>query len=145
MNKKFATIGKKAGLEDREIRCFIKIGFSGLLAVALSAFSVTARAGENVENIARQLPDKAPVRENLPEKCRMKPDKGPCKAIFWKYYFNPKTKSCDEFLYGGCNGVVPFETREECQATCIDQQAEQPPYPVSKYGAIGIGDFENGK
>lgn len=145
MNKKFANIGKKAGLEEREIRSFITIGFSGLLAVALSAFSASVQAGGNVENLARQLPDKPPVRENLPEKCLIKPDKGPCKAIFWKYYFNPKTNKCEEFLYGGCDGVVPFETREECQATCIDQQAKQPPYPVSKYGAIGIGDFENGK
>jgi hypothetical protein len=145
MKKKFADIGKKAGLEEREIKSFIKIGFSGLLAVALSAFCGFAQAGEKGEDLARQRPDKPPVRENLPENCLLKPDKGPCKAIFWKYYFNPKTKKCEEFLYGGCDGVVPFETQEECQATCIDQQAEQPPYPVSKYGAIGIGDFENGR
>lgn len=145
MKKKFACIGKKSGLEDRESRSLLTIGFSGLLAVALSAFSGSAQAGECVENLARQLPENPPIRENLPEKCLLKPDKGPCKAIFWKYYFNPETKRCEEFLYGGCDGVVPFETREECQATCIEQQSEEPPYPVSKYGAVGIGDFGNGK
>jgi len=142
MKEKFAQIGKKAGLEENEVRNYIKIGFSGVLAVALSAFSGSAQAAGTVENLARQMTDKPPVTENLPEKCLMKPDQGPCKAIFWKYFFNPKTGSCEEFLYGGCEGVVPFETKEECQATCSDQQSEDP-YPVSKYGAVGIRDFEN--
>jgi len=143
MKKKFARIGKMAGLEEGEIRSFVKIGFSGLLAVALSAFGGSARAGGHVENPSRQLPDKPPLAENLPGKCLMKPDKGPCKAIFWKYYFNPKTNRCEEFLYGGCEGVVPFETKEECLTTCGGQQPEEP-YPVSKYGAVGLRDFENG-
>ncbi|MDD2335230.1 MAG: hypothetical protein PHD01_01480 [Geobacteraceae bacterium] len=76
MNKKFARIGKKSGLKEREIRSFIKIGFSGLLAVALSAFSGSAQAGGNVGTLARQLPDKPPVTENddcLSEKCTQFP------------------------------------------------------------------------
>lgn len=143
MQKKFSRIGKLAGLEEGESRSLIKIGFSGLLAVALSAFSGSAQAGDGVVNLTRQLTDKPPLAENHPEKCLMKPDKGPCKAIFWKYYFNQQTNRCEEFLYGGCEGAVPFETKEECQTTCGDQQTEDP-YPVSKYGAVGIRDFENG-
>lgn len=51
-------------------------------------------------------------------RCNMIPDKGPCKAIFFKYYYEHKTNSCKEFTYGGCDGVVPFDTKEECQNIC---------------------------
>lgn len=48
-------------------------------------------------------------------KCSQIPEAGPCKAAFKKYYFDRKEKKCKEFTWGGCNGVVPFETLEECQ------------------------------
>jgi len=28
---------------------------------------------------------------------------------------------CVSFIYGGCEGVVPFETLEDCQAACQKQ------------------------
>ncbi len=62
-----------------------------------------------------------PMEENvkdLKERCRLKPDSGPCKAIFWRYFFNPETQKCEKFVYGGCEGTVPFETKEECVALC---------------------------
>lgn len=65
-----------------------------------------------------------PVEELLKEirgKCDLKPDPGPCKAIFWKYYFDPKSRTCREFAWGGCDGVVPFETMEECAAACTEK------------------------
>ncbi|MBA4146415.1 MAG: proteinase inhibitor I4 serpin, partial [Cytophaga sp.] len=27
-------------------------------------------------------------------------------------------KKCKEFIWGGCGGVVPFETLEECKGGC---------------------------
>ncbi len=50
------------------------------------------------------------------QKCSQIPEIGSCKAAFKKYYFDKTEKKCKEFIWGGCNGVVPFETLEECQA-----------------------------
>lgn len=50
------------------------------------------------------------------QKCALEPQVGPCNAAFRKYYFDQTEKKCKEFTWGGCAGVVPFETLEECQA-----------------------------
>jgi len=64
---------------------------------------VGAREGEDTE---------------LSEHCRMKHDPGPCRGAFTRYYYDRKTEKCASFIYGGCQGVVPFETLEDCQAAC---------------------------
>jgi hypothetical protein len=51
-------------------------------------------------------------------KCLLTPAKGPCKAMFEKYYYNTKSGNCAPFFWGGCDGVVPFESMEECERTC---------------------------
>lgn len=51
-------------------------------------------------------------------RCHMKPEAGPCKAAFERYYYNPETKKCESFIWGGCQGKVPFETLEECKSKC---------------------------
>lgn len=48
--------------------------------------------------------------------CRLEPQSGMCLAAIPKYYFNWETHQCEQFLWGGCHGVVPFETLEECEA-----------------------------
>lgn len=63
-------------------------------------------------------------------RCTMVPQKGPCKAIFWKYYYEHKNNTCKEFMYGGCDGVVPFDTKEECEKFCIEDG--EPSFPVKK-------------
>lgn len=63
-------------------------------------------------------------------RCTMVPEKGPCKAIYWKYAYDPKSNQCKEFMYGGCEGTVPFETKEECVNVCVEP--EEPGYPVKK-------------
>lgn len=57
--------------------------------------------------------------QKIDPRCDMIPDKGPCKAMFFNYFYDKKTKSCKEFIYGGCDGVVPFETKEECEKNCV--------------------------
>lgn len=47
--------------------------------------------------------------------CDLAPDPGPCRAAIVKYYFDKKSGACQEFIYGGCQGVVPFETKEDCE------------------------------
>ena len=51
--------------------------------------------------------------------CRMKPDRGPCKALFRVYYFDAGTHSCKEFFWGGCQGAVPFQTLQACRKACL--------------------------
>jgi hypothetical protein len=51
----------------------------------------------------------------IPGRCDLAPDSGPCYAMFKKYYYDKTTRKCEEFIWGGCGGVVPFQTLEECQ------------------------------
>jgi hypothetical protein len=49
-------------------------------------------------------------------KCARAPETGPCEAYIPRYYYDPIEKKCKEFIWGGCEGVVPFETLAECEA-----------------------------
>ena len=55
-------------------------------------------------------------------KCSLVPQRGPCKAMFEKYYYNANAKKCTPFFWGGCEGVVPFDTLEECESACVQQE-----------------------
>ncbi|MDE0916928.1 MAG: BPTI/Kunitz domain-containing protein [Flavobacteriales bacterium] len=50
--------------------------------------------------------------------CDLAPDPGPCFAAIEAYYFNQDSQSCDSFTWGGCGGVVPFDTLAECENAC---------------------------
>lgn len=56
--------------------------------------------------------------------CVLKPQAGTCKALYPRSYFNQETGKCTEFNWGGCGGVVPFETLEGCRAVC--EQTSKP-------------------
>jgi hypothetical protein len=47
--------------------------------------------------------------------CDLEPEKGNCRAMITKYYYDKKEGKCKEFIWGGCDGAVPFETLEECK------------------------------
>lgn len=47
-------------------------------------------------------------------RCELTPNPGPCDAHIPKYYFDMTEMKCKEFIWGGCEGVVPFNTMEEC-------------------------------
>ena len=49
------------------------------------------------------------------DRCNLEPDAGPCYALITKYYYDKKAKQCKSFTYGGCDGVVPFDTLEDCK------------------------------
>lgn len=48
-------------------------------------------------------------------RCQLEPEAGPCEALVYKYYFDKDEQKCKEFFWGGCDGVVPFDTLEECR------------------------------
>ncbi len=51
-------------------------------------------------------------------KCSLKPDPGPCKANMERYFYDDRANKCMVFLWGGCQGTVPFGTMKECEDTC---------------------------
>lgn len=53
-----------------------------------------------------------------PEACTLEPDPGECDAFFTRWYFDPDLGACAPFQWGGCGGVVPFESEIACQGTC---------------------------
>lgn len=75
---------------------------------------VDARAG------AEATADIPPILDSRPDatRCALVPDPGPCKAAFRRFYFDQSTQRCRDFIWGGCGGVVPFETRRECRTAC---------------------------
>ena len=52
------------------------------------------------------------------EDCNSIPDPGYCLAAFEIYYFDQNTGQCEESVWGGCDGLVPFWTLEDCQNYC---------------------------
>ena len=48
-------------------------------------------------------------------RCQAEPEVGDCDAAIPKYYWDPVDEACKVFAWGGCGGVVPFETMEECE------------------------------
>ena len=44
---------------------------------------------------------------------------GPCKARLPRYFFNPRTRECELFFYGGCLGNKNnFVTKQACEEAC---------------------------
>lgn len=55
----------------------------------------------------------------LPVHCLEEPEPGPCEAHLLRYFYDYRYDRCRSFHYGGCQGRVPFETKEACEETCI--------------------------
>jgi hypothetical protein len=79
-----------------------------MMRVRLSVvFLLTLFAGVAVAKEAQQS-----------ERCRLIPDKGPCKAMISKYFFDQSRQRCVEYFYDGCGAVVPFDDMASCQKSC---------------------------
>ncbi|GIY83580.1 kunitz-type U19-barytoxin-Tl1a [Caerostris darwini] len=56
---------------------------------------------------------------NPERNCVDHPDTGLCRALFYKFYYDEETKSCHEFVYGGCGGNGnKFNSEKECLEHC---------------------------
>ncbi|XP_067681786.1 uncharacterized protein [Haliotis asinina] len=50
---------------------------------------------------------------------------GRCRAAFRRFFFNPASGRCEQFLYGGCGGNANnFKTLQQCRRVC--QRGQQP-------------------
>lgn len=54
----------------------------------------------------------------MDDKCYLEPESGPCYAAITRYYFDQNEGKCKEFIWGGCDGVVPYQTLQECEYAC---------------------------
>jgi hypothetical protein len=53
--------------------------------------------------------------------CEQESETGPCKGLFRRYYYDVKAGTCQQFIYGGCDGNPNnFETYDSCQEFCVN-------------------------
>ncbi|CAF1181055.1 unnamed protein product [Rotaria sp. Silwood1] len=65
------------------------------------------------------------VNCKIPRECELAPETGPCRGMFPSFYYNPSTKQCESFIYGGCQGNANrFETKKDCHAQCSENNHE---------------------
>jgi hypothetical protein len=100
--------------------------FLALIVQPLWPYSAGADMGRIYATDAKVSEDrqKDEVVKDMKKRCSLKPEKGPCKAIYWKYFFDPESKKCKEFIWGGCDGVVPFETEADCKELCEEAEGK---------------------
>ena len=55
---------------------------------------------------------------SMDDACYLIPETGPCEALITRYYYDQDANICSKFTWGGCDGVVPFETMEACEKLC---------------------------
>ncbi|KYB26494.1 Papilin-like Protein [Tribolium castaneum] len=54
--------------------------------------------------------------------CQLPEVKGPCRALFWRWSYDPVTKTCHEFVFGGCKGNGNnFESYNDCMSVCAGE------------------------
>ena len=61
--------------------------------------------------------------------CKLESDPGMCRAAFPRWYYDPVSGECRQFIWGGCGGNKNnFETKMECKVVCsfIPDQEEVP-------------------
>lgn len=72
-----------------------------------------------MDHCASSGDDKA-VAQKSTEVCHRAPRRGPCLGSLNRWFYDPKTNSCKQFVYGGCqsNGNN-FETFPICRDHCV--------------------------
>ena len=67
-----------------------------------------------------------------PQCCKLKPDAGQCEAYILRDFYNSSTGKCEEFIWGGCGGTVPFEILEACYECECDWNKNSTPFLNSR-------------
>ena len=83
---------------------------------------VTIEFGDSLDGFNNFIDILRSVRYSFQEiqACYYIPHTGPCDAAFLRFYYDREENECSEFTWGGCGGLVPFETMEDCESSCND-------------------------
>lgn len=66
-----------------------------------------------------EIKNAAAVHKVSGEKCLLPMRKGVCRALIPRWTYDPTTKECKEFKFGGCDGNGNnFSTEKQCMETC---------------------------
>ena len=58
--------------------------------------------------------------EPVPEKCKLPPKTGMCRAYFRRWFYNATSGACERFVYGGCQANANnFRKKEQCEEACV--------------------------
>ena len=81
---------------------------------------VTIEYGTSVDGFDGFIEDIRAIRQGFEDiqRCYFTPNTGECDAAFQRYYYDEEEQECMTFTWGGCGGLVPFETFEECESSC---------------------------
>jgi len=87
---------------------------------------VTIEYGDSLNGLNNYIDILRTIRYSFQEiqSCYLLPNVGPCDADIPRYYFDQEENQCMEFSWGGCAGLVPFETLEDCESNCNDNENE---------------------
>jgi len=83
---------------------------------------VTIEYGTSVDGFDEFFETIRSIRQDFEnvQRCYYTPNVGECDAAFQKYYFDQEEQECMMFTWGGCGGLVPYDTMEDCEASCFD-------------------------
>ena len=81
---------------------------------------VTIEYGDSLNGLNNLIDLLRSVRYSFQEiqACYYIPHTGPCDAAFPRYYYDHEENECSEFIWGGCVGLVPFVSLEDCESSC---------------------------
>lgn len=75
--------------------------------------------GATEEDESRQQNNAASASAPSPDRCTLPVRKGVCRALIPRWSYDPVTKECKEFKFGGCDGNGNnFSSQRQCMDTC---------------------------
>jgi len=87
---------------------------------------VTIEYGDSLNGLNNYINSLRSIRQSFEENqaCYFIPNAGICLAAIPKYYYDFVENECLEFTWGGCGGLVPFESMEDCESSCNADENE---------------------
>merc|ERR1711962_513921 len=74
--------------------------------------------------------------------CYLKKIVGPCQGNYMEWFYDITSRSCKQFVYGGCLGNGNrFETKEQCENMCAPDK-DKPVCKKTKAEGACSGNFE---